>query len=233
MEGRYWLWLGARLVVAIIVVGWAATYLIPGGSGERQFQKALDAMKQVRSARVADVIDTTPTQHMEASWDLVCAQDAYRYRLHAVQSGPTNAGELNLEELHVGPSVYVRKSDDSWQAGYANGIKPSGVCQTLAQGADSKLLPDLATMIKRGIIEKGDKKTVNGVRCREWKVTMKGGPSRLEHDTVCLGLDDHLPYEMTVDWKHSRTTYTDYNASFQLELPTATLQPSSASSGSN
>ena len=61
-------------------------------------------------------------------------------------------------------------------------------------------MPQIATMIQRGILQKGDKKTVNGVRCREWLVTMKGAPSGLEHDTVCLGLEDHLPYEMTVDW---------------------------------
>ena len=69
------------------------------------------------------------------------------------------------------------------------------------RATDNGLMPQIATMIKRGILQKGDKKTVNGVRCREWLVTMKGGTSGLEHDTVCLGLEDHLPYEMTVDWQ--------------------------------
>ena len=83
-------------------------------------------------------------------------------------------------------------------------------------------------MIQRGIIQKGDKKTVNGVRCREWLVAMKGAPGGLEHDTVCLGVDDHLPYEWTVDWVHSRTTFTDYNSPFHLELPDAAVQPASS-----
>ena len=87
--------------------------------------------------------------------------------------------------------------------------------------------------VKRAIIDKGDKKTVNGVRCREWKVTMKGGYSGLEHDTVCIGMNDHLPYEMTVDWARSRTIYSDYNAPIQLELHEAALQPTSATSGTN
>ncbi|MGD0823929.1 MAG: hypothetical protein ABR908_05055 [Terriglobales bacterium] len=222
MEGRhYWIWLTVRLVFAVVIVGWSASYLFfPGGSGEKEFQKSLDAMKQVQTARIATVIDPTPTQHMEISWDLVCAQNAYRYRLHVVQPDqPNNAGQ-EQEEFHIGNLVYQRKLDDSWAARPTRTVTPNAVCQTLAQGTDSKLFPDLATMIQRGIIEKGDKKMVNDVRCREWKVTLKE-PKGLEHLTVCLGLDDHLPYEMTMDWQHARATYYDYNATFQLDLPGA------------
>jgi hypothetical protein len=98
---------------------------------------------------------------------------------------------------------------------------------------DSNLLPQIATMIKRGLLQKGDKKTVNGVRCREWLVTMKGGTRGLEHDTVCLGLEDHLPYEMTVDWENSRTSFSDYNGTIQFDGPEAALQPASNRAGSN
>jgi hypothetical protein len=84
-------------------------------------------------------------------------------------------------------------------------------------------------MIRRGIIQKGDKKTVNGVRCREWLVTMKGAPGGLEHDTVCVGLDDHLPYETTVDWMHSRSSFSDYNTALKLEVPEVAVRQTSAS----
>src|SRR5437868_6855522 len=82
MEGRYWLWVIARLLVAAAIVGWAASYLSPGGSGEKEFQKSLDAMKQIRSVRIVTVADPTGSQHSEISWELSCAQDAYRYRWH-------------------------------------------------------------------------------------------------------------------------------------------------------
>jgi hypothetical protein len=72
---------------------------------------------------------------------------------------------------------------------------------------------------------------VSGVRCREWHVTFKAGRG-LEHDTVCLGLDDHLPYEMIVDSRHLRTVYSDYN-SLPLTLPKAAVQPASVTSSSN
>ena len=220
MEGRrYWIWLTVRLLFAVAIVGWSASYLFfPGGSGEKEFQKSLDAMKHIQTARIATVIDPTPAQHMELSWDLVCAQNAYRYRRHMAQADPANNPGQDDEEFHIGNLVYQRRLDDSWAARPTRTVTPNAVCQTLAQGTDSKLFPDIATMIQRGIIDKGDKKTVNDVPCREWKVTLKE-PKGLEHLTVCLGLDDHLPYEMTMDWQHARATYSDYNASFQLELP--------------
>ncbi|MGB8775966.1 MAG: hypothetical protein WCC78_17655, partial [Terriglobales bacterium] len=71
MEGRYWIWLFARLLFAVVIVGWTASYLFFTGSGEKEFQKSLDAMKHIQTARIATVIDPTPTQHMEISWDLV------------------------------------------------------------------------------------------------------------------------------------------------------------------
>lgn len=234
MEGRYWIWLVIRLLVAVAIVGWAASYLTPGGSGEKEFQKTLEAMKQIRSVRVSTVADPRSTQHSEISWELVCGQDAYRYRSHLVISDADHPYELNQEEIHVGSVKYEHKPDDSWQAHqYAAGVMAaSTVCGRLAQGTETRWLPDVATMIRRAIIQKGDKKKVNGVRCREWLVTMKGGFSGLEHDTLCLGLDDHLPYEMTVDYEHSRTTFSDYNSPFQIELPPAALQAASAT-GSN
>ena len=30
MNSRYWLWLGARLVVAVVIVGWAANLFVFG-----------------------------------------------------------------------------------------------------------------------------------------------------------------------------------------------------------
>jgi hypothetical protein len=232
MEGRYWIWLVGRLLMAVIIVGWAASYLTPGGSGEKEFQKSLDAMKQVRSVRVFRVSDPLATQHSEDSYELACDQDAYHYKWRLVNSDPERPSDTTNETLQVGSASYHRTAGGPWEKyGYA-GATPKAICSSLGQG-NSTLFPEIATMIRRGILQSGDKKTVNGVRCREWKVTMKGGYSGLEHDTVCLGLKDHLPYEVTVDWEHSRAVYSDYNSPIQLELPTAELQPASVTTGSN
>jgi hypothetical protein len=236
MGGRYWLWVGARLLAAVALVAWAASYL-GTGSGEKEFQKTLDAMKQVHSFRAA--ISATPlTQHNESLWEVDCNRNLVHRQEHEVDSctdPPTcsNQRDTTREELDWAVYEYERQSDGSWAASrHPAGNQTKSLCGHLAQGTDSYLLPPIATMIQRGILQKGDKKTVNGVRCREWLVTMRGGFRGLEHDTLCLGLEDHLPYEMTVDWEHSRSLFSDYNTTIQFDLPEEIVRATSAS-GSN
>ncbi len=233
MGDRYWLWMGVRLLVGAAIVAWAASYLFPG-SGEKEFQKTLEAMKQVHSFRVASTTNQVGVQQNEMLWEVDCNRDLLHHQTHMVMTG-SNSGEFNRDELYVKGLEYDRQSDGSWGGSHYGGINYSAAwyCRHLAQGTDSNLLPQIATMIKRGILQEGDKKTVNGVRCREWLVTMKGAPSGLEHDTVCLGLKDYLPYEMTVDWAHSRSIFSDYNSPFQFDVPEAAVQPASTPAGSN
>jgi hypothetical protein len=229
MGGRYWLWMGARLLAAVAIVAWAASYL-GTGSGEKELQKSLDAMKHVHSFRVASTTDQIGVQHNEMLWEVDCIRDLLHHQTHMVMTG-SNSGEVNGDELYVKGREYDRQTDGSWGVSRYGGTSyPAGwYCRNLAQGTDSNLLPPIATMIKRGIIQKGDKKTVNGVRCREWLVTMKGAPNGLEHDTLCLGLEDHLPYEMTVDWGHSHATFSDYNREIQFDLPEEVVRATSTS----
>jgi hypothetical protein len=233
MGERYWLWVGARLLVGVVIVAWAASYLNKTGSGEKEFQKTLAAMKQVHSFR-ATFLGTPGTQHNEMLWEVDCNRDLLHYHWHVVGHDTDPPAELDQDQVHAGYRQYDRQKDGNWvPAKYASGPGATGICNNLKQGIDTNIFPAIATMIQRGIIQKGDKKTVNGVRCREWLVTLKGGMSSLEHDTVCLGLDDHLPYETTVDWAHSRSTYSDYNAALQIDAPEAAIQPASADGGSN
>ena len=233
MGDRYWLWVGTRLLVAVAIVGWAASYLTTTGNGEKEFHKTLDAMKQVHSFRVA-FSSNVGVQKSQMLWEVDCDHDILHHQMHVVQTAPTPQ-EINQDQVMVAGHEYHRFGDGPWtqdnfayQAGTAK-----WVCGNLAQGVDSSLLPQIATMIKRGIIQKGDKKTVNGVRCREWLVTMRGGFNGFEHDTVCIGLEDRLPYEVTADYDHSRSTFSDYNTAFQINLPEVAPQAASAVSRSN
>ena len=227
MGERYWMWICVRLLVGVAIIVWAVSYTTTG-SGEKEFQKTLDAMKQVHSFRA--VMAANPgTQRNEMLWEVDCGRDVLHYQMHVQDTSADHPSEMTMEEMHVAGKEYIRQKDGSWQANrYGSGGQAAkGYCNSLAQGVDSNLLPKIASMIKRGILQKGDKKTVNGVRCREWLVTIKGAPSGLEHDTVCLGLDDRLPYEMTVDWERARFSFSDYNAPIQLDLPEAAVQPAS------
>ncbi len=229
MDGRYWAWLGVRLIVGVVLVGWAFSYLSPGnGNGEKEFQRTLDALKQVHSVRAENTSVQSATQNTDMLWEVSCEQDAYRYKWHAVGNG----SEITRDEMHVGNLEYDRQSDDSWALGKngSGGTTPKALCSRITQG-DAGMMPAIGTMIKRGILQKGDKKTVSGVRCREWHVTLRG-IGGLEHDTVCLGVDDHLPYEVVSSWQNSHTVYSDYN-SLPLALPEAAVQAASATTSSN
>ena len=235
MGDRYWLWMAGRLLLGAAIVGWAASYIGGGsGSAEKEFQKTLEAMKQVHTFRAAYTANPG-TQHNEMLWEVDCNRDILHYQWHITETSSEPPTDMTRDEMHVAGREYDRQNDGSWvPARYGTGGNSAkGYCATLAQGTDSNLLPQIATMIKRGVLQKGDKKSVNGVRCRQWLVAMRGAPSGLEHDTVCLGLEDHLPYEMTVDWMHSRAVFSDYNRAIQIDVPEAALQPANANAGSN
>jgi len=235
MGARYWVWLVLRLAIGVAIIAWAFSY-VGTGNGEKEFQKTLDAMRQARSFRVATTASLRETQHHELLWEVDCNRDVLHFKRNLTDSGTDPATDFQQDQLIVSGREYDRQADGAWARprGYGGAAYTAkGYCNALQQGVDSYILPEIYTMIQRGVLQKGDKKTVDGVRCREWLVTLRGGPSRLEHDTVCIGLDDHLPYELTVDWEHSRTVFSDYNKPLQFELPDAEVQPASTPVGSN
>src|SRR5208283_5101800 len=160
MGDRYWLWVGARLLVGVAIVAWAASY-VGTGSGEKEFQKTLDAMKQVHSFRVASTANQIGVQQNEMLWEVDCNRELLHQQTHMVMTG-SNAGKINRDELYVKGLEYDRQSDGSWGGSHYGSASYSAqwYCRHLAEGTDSNLLPQIATMIKRGIIQKGDKKTV-------------------------------------------------------------------------
>jgi len=233
MGNRYWFWVLIRLGLGVAIVTWAASYLGPG-SGEKEFQKTLEAMKQVHSFRVAFTANPG-TQHTEMLWEVDCNRDLLHYQWHFTDSS-NPAALVAREEFHVANVEFDHESDGSWSRHqFPVGVRSAkAYCAKLAEGADSYVLPQIATMIKRGVLQKGDKKTVNGVRCREWLVAMRGGaPSGLEHDTIYLGLQDHLPYELTTEFQNAHSSFSDYNSPIQFDMPEAVLQQATATSEPN
>ena len=53
-----------------------------------------------------------------------------------------------------------------------------------------------------------------------------------QRGSVCIGLEDHLPHEMTTD-DGGHYSYTDYNRPTQFDAPEAVLQAASSTAGSN
>jgi hypothetical protein len=232
MGNRYWLWTGARILVAGVVILWAASYMGPG-SGEKEFQKTLDAMKHVHSLR-ASYTSNMSGNRTEALWELDCSRNILHYQSQMVPADNPSQ-EISDDELHVGGYEYYRKSKDEQWSRNAYPFRVPGsynLCRRLADGSDTGVLPPIATLIQRAILQKGDKKTVNGVRCRQWLVTTKNGPY-FEHDTICIGLDDHLPYEIATEGNLTHSSFSDYNQAIEFDAPEAAVKPANATSGTN
>ena len=231
MDNRRWLGIGASLLVAGVIF-WGIGQAVNPSGGDTEFQKTLESMKQVRSFRGAYIESASGSQHSERLWEVDCNRVIVHQQSHDSQASADPAFEMKEDALLVGEQRYTRTGDGSWKnTGYA-GERGSAkwYCDNIARGTVLDLLPDIRTMLSHAMAEKGDKKTVNGVRCREWKFAIRSALVA-QGGSMCIGLDDHLPYEMTMDG--GRYSYSDYNRPIQIEAPEAVLQPASATAGSN
>ena len=230
MGNRRGLWIGASVLLAAAIF-WGVGQAVGPSGGDAEFHKMLDATEQVKSFRGSFSSDASSNQFARL-WEVDCNRIIIHEHSQDSQSNSDSPFSMNQDEFLVGEQRFIRSGDGSWEnTGYA-GDRGSAkwYCDNIARGTVRDLLPDVSALISRGITEKGDKKTVNGVRCREWKFDMRTALSS-QVGSVCIGLDDHLPYEMTMDGGHY--SYSDYNRPIQFDAPEAVLQPASATTGSN
>jgi hypothetical protein len=135
--------------------------------------------------------------------------------------------QSTIDVIRVGGQQYDLQPKGLWKRGYLNGRSARVTCKGLTAGAGIWMLPEFDRMVQHGIIDKGDKKTVNGEVCREWRVTLRSRPGPLlgrspedyEHRTICVGVDDHLPREMTTG-SAEHWTYA-FNTAVKIEAPSA------------
>jgi len=229
MGNRNWLWIGATVLIAGAIF-WGVGQAVNPSNGDTEFKQTLESMKQVKSFRGA-YIDSS--QHSERIWEVDCNQVIVHQKSHDSQAS-ADSGFGGQDELLVGDQRYTHDSDGSWASnGYAGDrYSAKWYCDNVARGTVTDLLPDLRTMISHALTEKGDKKTVNGARCREWKFAIRTAVSA-QDGTMCIGVDDHLPYELTMKNGGGHYSYSDYNRPIQFDAPAAVLQSASATSGSN
>lgn len=224
------LWIGGIVLAGLFF--WGVGYVVSPNGGDEEFQKMLEAMTHVKSFRGTFVGTTPNTQHTERLWEVDCSRAVVHKRSQDLPNG-ANATETLEDQYLVGSDqLYARNNNGSWdQTKYtAAAYSASWYCDNLAQGTVRDLLPDVRALLRSATFGKGDKKTVNGVRCRDWEFTNHSRNSG-QKGTVCVGLEDHLPYEMTVE-NAGRYSYTDYNRPVQFDAPDAVVLPVS-STGSN
>lgn len=227
MGNRGWLWKGGLLLGAGVIF-WAVGQAVNPSRGDTEFQKTWEATKQVKSFRGAY---NESASHAERVWEVDCNRVIVHQQSH-MENGGDSPFDMKEDELLVGDQRYRREGDGSWEnVGYA-GDRGSAkwYCDNLARGTMSDLLPDMLTLIRHAMTEKGSKKTVNGVQCREWTFAIKSSVAGTQPGSVCIGVDDHLPYQMTME-SGGQYTYSDYNRPIQFEAPDAILQTASSTTG--
>jgi hypothetical protein len=225
------LWIGAILLGGLFF--WAVGYVVSPNSGDVEFQKMLKAMSQVKSFRGTYVGSNASTVHSERLWEVDCTRGIVHKHSQELANG-ANPAEMTEDQFLVGSDqMYTRTSDGSWEESkYVSKLySASWYCENIAQGTVRDLLPDVRVMLRSATFGKGDKKTVNGVRCQDWNFAMHSATSG-QRGSVCIGLEDHLPYEMTTD-NVGHYSYADYNRPLQFDAPEAILQPANATDGSN
>jgi hypothetical protein len=228
MLSRRGLWIGACLLGAGVIF-WAVGQAVNPSSGDTEFKQTLESMKQVKSFRGA-YIESASSTHSERLWEVDCNRVIVHQQSHNSQSSSDSPFDMKEEELLVGDQRYIHNSDGSWEStGYAGDrFSAKWYCDNMARGTVRDLLPDMFTMISHAMTEKGDKKTINGVQCREWKFDIRSALSS-QKGSICIGVDDHLPYELTPE-NGGRYSYSDYNRPIQFDAPDAVLQAASTAS---
>jgi hypothetical protein len=210
----------ALAIVGALLIGFTVFWLSPE-SGEREFGRAVEAVKLVRSYRYSSVTAPRPTRHTEAHGEMSCSQAAFHQLIHVVDED-LKPSDFIEETVRLNTGTFQRAGDGTWsRRTLSEGWeKPEQLCTKLSSGVDIQFFPDVSRMQKNGIFERGESKDAGGVQCRVWKVQVTEYGSGLENRTVCLGVKDHLPYEVTSDYDGSRTTFSDFNAA--IEIPEMT-----------
>lgn len=223
-------WIGALLLAGVIY--WALGRALGPNSADTEFQKAVDSLKQVKTFRGTYVASTSSAEHSERLWEVDCSRVVVHQQSQDSQSNSDSSSGMKEEELLVADQRYTRDSSGSWERDGFAGDRYSAkwYCDNLKQGGGGDLLPDFFNMLHHGITEDVGRKTVNGVRCREWKFDMRTVLSSRK-GSVCIGVDDHLPYEMTMDG--GRYSYSDYNRPMQFDVSDAMLQSASSTGESS
>jgi hypothetical protein len=226
MGNRRGLWIVACVPLAGGIF-WGIGQAVGPSSGDTELRKTLEAVKQVKTFRGASIASAS-NAHSERLWEVDCNRVIIHQQSHNSEATAESPFEMKEDEYLVGEQRYVQDSNGSWEAGYSGDRDTAKwYCENLMSG---DLLPNIPAMLSHAMMHKGDKKTVNGARCREWKFEIVTAISS-RPGSVCLGVDDHLPYEMTMDG--GRYSYSDYNHSIPLEAPQATVQPASLPGESN
>ncbi len=210
---------GAALLV-LFLLGALVYFSIGPSSGQAQFDRSLAALSKVHSwkshsevkaadsTQVLDTVSNCPSFHRTTTIDFHGARPS-----------------LQMDVVRSGNTLYESNFGTPWTqrpAGEGYGCKDASTELDLGR-TNPKLLREL------GEFKKGDKRTVAGVSCREWTITVAvppipGAPAK-EGYTFCIDSDD-LPREIRSTDGVMVVSLSDFNQELKIDPPDMTAAAS-------
>lgn len=205
--------LASRLVIFGLLAG--LIYWAMPDSGSSEMKRMNAAMQNARSWRVQTVV-AEPTKNIESMTEVYCPS-----RVHTVNKAVIDEGGRHTEEssenIWIEGTNYAKKGL-RWVTSQEERSRTAS-CAWGPRGTDTLLQP-LDAILIAGKIHKGDKRIVNGERCRDWIASVPAPAGWRDEFVVCIG-DKELPIEVFTPDRRLVETYTDWNAPIRIEPPPA------------
>ena len=203
-------------LAVIIVVGAVVWNLLPD-PGVREFQRANEALKKVKSWRLKDT-DRGTYFTQEKVTDTVCPGSQHSTSQTLKYDGTSSN---QFESYYAGGTGYVfNGSMNSWEA-KDEWTGPETICTKIGLGLDVLPFPQFLRLSKMAQIRKGELKTVDGVSCRMWFAKMPILGQFNENEEVCIAPDTHLPVERKSHYAVGLYTFSNWNEPFDIQAPIA------------
>ncbi len=206
--------LASRAIVFGMVL--AFLYYISPDSGVSALKKMNTALNNARSWRVHTLVNE-PTKNIESTVEVYCPSRVHSVQRSTITDGGT-AIENTSEFIWIEGTNYNRKGLH-WTLVHEDRMQTAS-CSMGPRGSDS-MLQSMDLILFNGKVRKGDRRVVEGERCRDWilSVPAPGGGWRDEYG-VCVG-DHDLPMEVFTPDRRMVETYTDWNVPIKIEAPAA------------
>lgn len=204
----------AARVVAIALVALVIYWMLPG-AGPSELKRMNVALQNARSWRVQTVV-IEPTKNVDSLTEVYCPS-----RIRTVNKAVSDEGgrhsEDDSEDIWIDGTSYAKKGSH-WVVSQVERSRTAS-CSVGPRATDALLQP-LDLILATGKIRKGDKRIVNGERCRDWTASVPAPAGWREEFVVCIA-EDGLPREVFTPDRRLVETYTDWNAAIKIEPPPA------------
>ena len=95
-------WMGAGLVALGVLIFLGIGYFLSGNSGDQEFQKMLEATKQIKTFRSVYIASASSGQHSERLWEVDCNRGIIHKQSRDLQPGANAGFDIKEDEFLVG-----------------------------------------------------------------------------------------------------------------------------------